>query len=53
MSDLPQIYKAEFEVIKIKWKHMPMGILKEYMKKRFGLFYRLFSVIPSDKSTSA
>ena len=37
MSDLPQISKAEFEVIKIIWKHMPMGILKEYMKKGFAL----------------
>ena len=27
MSDLPQISKAEFEVIKIIWKHVPMGIL--------------------------
>ena len=37
MSDLPQISKAEFEVIKIIWKHVPMGILKEYMKKGFAL----------------
>jgi hypothetical protein len=28
MSDLQQISKAEFEVIKIIWKHVPMGILK-------------------------
>ena len=28
MSDLPQIYKAKFEVIKIIWKHVPMEILK-------------------------
>ena len=28
MSDLPQLSKAEFEVIKIIWKHVPMRILK-------------------------
>ena len=37
MSELPQISKAEFEVIKIIWKYVPMGILKEYMKKGFAL----------------
>ena len=45
MSDLPQISKAEFEVIKIIWKHVPMGILKAILPSTYFPFeYNMLKV---------
>mgnify|MGYP005957767641 CR=1 FL=1 len=41
MSDLPQISEAEFEVMKIVWKHAPIST-NEITNKKFYGGYKLW-----------